>query len=62
MNVHTVYIVVTAGDPPNHDHGSWSRHNNLAHAVKLAGQVGGDVWAKVDTDGDVIMTRVKSAP
>ena len=60
MNVHTVFVVMTANEPPNHDLGQWSRHENFADAAKLADEVGGVVWVEVDTDGHVTMTKANT--
>lgn len=62
MNVNTVFVVMTTRPAPNHDSGSWSRHENFADAAKLADQVDGTVWCKTDTDGRVVMTKMKTQP
>lgn len=50
--VTTDYIVVTAGNPPEHDHGSWSQHpdTDLPAIWKLAQSLGGALYLRTITE------------
>ena len=58
MNITIVFIVMSTHEPPNTDLGKWSRHETLADAKKVAGEVSGDVWEQINTDGNVEMFKL----
>lgn len=59
MLVHTTWIVETTREPPNHDSGSWSRHDTLADALTCAQRVDADrVWKETDRDGHRLRRQI----
>lgn len=58
MNIDIQFIVMSTREPPNHDSGSWTRHDNKKDAARLAKDVGGDVWKMIDKDGKITMKKL----
>lgn len=55
----TDFIVMSTRKPPMHDTGCWTTHENKEDAFDCAESVRGDVFKRVNKDGDITLKKIK---